>query len=103
MILVFECDMPENVFFDQAKEKTWEIKKITKPVEITRYTHYTYYHIMYESNSLSEHEKMKYKDKTQKTIKNGYYYRTPPRDNGGKMEIGYDSDTGMVYYNSTPW
>jgi len=95
----FEFNISEQGFMDWAKK--WKIKKNVEPVGIMRYTQFTLPQPKSSSDPTGEKYK-EYQSKIKIRIKNGLYYRTPPRPNGGGTYVGYDLDTGRAYYQSSP-
>ena len=94
----YEFDISEEGF------KKWaegcDFKKIDKPVEMMRYLYFTTDSPEYDSDPAGKYQQ--YQSKVNAKIRNGYYYRTPPRGNGGGTYVAYDLDKGRAYYRMNP-
>jgi hypothetical protein len=98
----FEFDISEEGFRKWAAR--WDFKKIETPAGISRYNRMMLKMPKFDSKdadkSMKEYEE--YKSKVNAAIVNGYYYRTPPRGDGGGMYVAYDTDKGRAYFQSSP-
>lgn len=100
----YEFDISENGFKKWASD--WMPEKISEPVKIRRYTAMTEKPPEHSGNVWTEKD-MEAETHYQEyviyaTIKKGYYFRTPPRGNGGGTYVAYDLEKGRAYFFSCP-
>jgi hypothetical protein len=94
----FEFDIPEPAFTNWASR--WEIREIETPFTIRRYKFFVQKHPDFDPAPDSPYYTFEAEAKA--TITNGYFYRTPPRGNGGGTYVGYDRDKARAYYQMNP-
>lgn len=94
----YEFDIPEAGFRTWASR--WQIQDIETPFTITRYKYFTTDHPAYDPNP--EGPFYRFEAEAKATITNGYFYRTPPRGNGGGTYVAYDRDGGRAYFQTNP-
>ena len=86
---VYEFDISEKGFFEWSGK--WKVKPIDAPLEIRRYS---------DSNlrGLDSNGERRFK-----VVKHGYYFKTPPRGDGGLTCVAYDLESGRAYFEESPW
>jgi hypothetical protein len=96
----YEFDISEEGFL--AWTAHLEIKKITEPVGIGRYTRYHPAHRDCDPDAGTEIPK-DHQCSRGVMVDSGYYYSTPPRGNGGGTHFTYDLETGRAYLSHASW
>jgi hypothetical protein len=93
----YEFDMSEDEF---KKWIRFDVKPITKPVDVYRYSHTTANRPDLGPNpTIAQLEAWEAIGKA--TIKNGHYH-SHRRGNGGGVDVAFDRDRGRVFFQTNP-
>lgn len=84
----YEFTISEENFLKLAEKEKWNVKKITEPVEVPRYT-----------QGLHQNDDESPDDVA--VITSGYYYNER-WGNGGNITVGFDDKKLRAYYQTSP-
>lgn len=93
----YEFDIPEADFSNWA---SWDLKPISKPVTVVRYSHFTV-DVPAPGANATQAERDAFFDTRQATVTDGLYYLSK-RPNGGGVQVAYDREHGRAYFYSAP-
>jgi hypothetical protein len=96
---IYECKMPEDVFWKEAQRYDWKMEPIQRPVKMIRYN----YHKTSDQNFQKQIDTLTPETETSNScfhfVKEGYYYILEEKPIF--YHVAYESKTNMLYVYSS--